>query len=324
MTTVEMQHLKVLKDPVPGSFSDVPVALAIGFFDGVHCGHRTVLEEAVRKAELLQGDAWVLTFNPHPLSVICPEAAPRLLTSLGHKCLLFEQAGMDGAVVMTFDESLRAMTPTAFFSRLRAVIPGLKQVVVGENWTFGNGKEGSVNVLKRMVDEHELGVSVMPPVLHDGQPISSTRIREAVLQGELDEVKTMMGRPFSVFGDVVHGREVGRMLGFPTANVDPHNEVHLPDGIYAAQADFAGKTYPAAAYIGDRPTFNNGDWVVEVFILDEELDLYDHEIEISFIRKIREDRAFSSLDALHQQIRRDIIQIRAVLADEAIAGMVKS
>ena len=305
--------MKIVRQLEQAVFGRGPVVLAIGFFDGVHLGHRAVLREAVRHALAIQGSAWVMTFDPHPLRGINPAAAPRLLTSPDHKCLLFESLGMDGCILMHFDRVMQQRTPEEFFELLALHIPGLARIVVGKNWTFGAGHQGDAVMLGTLANARGVQTTLVPQVVSGDGSISSTRIREAVLMGDLEQARAWLGRPFSVYGRVVHGRQVGRELGFPTANVNPHNEVHLPDGIYAARAILDGTAYPGAAYVGRRPTFGGTKWVVEIFIFDQQFDLYGREMEIAFIKKVRDDRAFADANALKEQITRDIDEVRRIV-----------
>lgn len=308
--------MKTIQQLERGIFSGAPVVLAIGFFDGVHRGHQAVLGEAIRHARDVKGEAWVMTFDPHPLSVINPTAAPRLLTSAEHKCLLFAEIGMDGCVLLPFDRQMQQQSPAAFVEFLAENIPGLNRITVGRNWTFGAGHQGNTDMLSALAEGCGIQTTIVPQVVSGDGSISSTRIREAVLMGDLEHARDWLGRPFSVYGRVVHGHQIGRGLGFPTANVDPHNEVHLPDGIYAAFAGFDGVRYPGAAYVGKRPTFGGNRWVVEIFILDQAFDLYGRDLEIQFISKVREDKTFPNPEALKDQITRDVDTVRRCLSRE--------
>ncbi|MDD4734500.1 MAG: bifunctional riboflavin kinase/FAD synthetase [Kiritimatiellae bacterium] len=312
--------MKVIRYPEQQLEDQGAVVLAIGFFDGVHLGHRAVLEEAVRRAREAGGEAWVMTFDPHPLSVINPSSAPRLLTSADHKCRLFEELGLDGCILMSFDRAMQQRSPEDFFHLLTEQIPGLLRIVVGRNWTFGSGHRGDTALLRSLAETRGIRISVVPQVISGDGSISSTRIREAVLMGDLEQARAWLGRPFSIFGQVVHGHKIGRELGYPTANVKPHNEVHLPDGIYAARAKLDGETYPGAAYVGCRPTFQGTAWVVEIFLLDQRFDLYGRDMEIQFLHKVRDDRAFSDAAALRAQITLDIETVRRLIAQQGCAA----
>lgn len=294
-----------------------PLVLAIGFFDGVHRGHQAVVARAVEEARRLNGEAWVLTFSPHPLKVIRPDSAPPMLTSTPHKLYLLKPLGIDGCILLPFTPELRDVSAEDFLERLRGSIPGLKHVVVGSNWSFGHERAGCPGLLEKTAAGYHVSVSTIPAVTHQGTPISSTRIRKAVTNGDLAKAAELLGRPFSIWGDVVEGRKIGRELGFPTANIDPHNEVHPPSGIYAVCAALGDTIYKGAAYVGSRPTFESdaSTFVVEVYLFDIELDLYGRELEVLFIERIRGDRTFPSPGELSVQIAEDIRKARAILAD---------
>jgi riboflavin kinase / FMN adenylyltransferase len=294
-----------------------PVVLAAGAFDGVHRGHQAVVEEARRLAGARGAQAWALTFDPHPLRILRPSAAPALLTSPAHKLLLLEQTGLGGCVVLPFTAELADVEPEAFIARLCQAVPGLVGLVVGSNWTFGHRARGNVHLLRQLAAGAGFEAVVVEGILWRGHPISSTRIRRAVRDGHLDDAAQMLGRPFSVLGPVVHGGKLGRKLGFPTANVRPDNEVRPPAGIYAVQASVLGRWLPGAAYLaGDDSADERHRDVVEVYLLDqpEGMDLYGAQLEIRFVRKMRDERRFTHQEDLMAQIARDIEDIRAALA----------
>ncbi|MBN1269193.1 MAG: bifunctional riboflavin kinase/FAD synthetase [Kiritimatiellae bacterium] len=292
-----------------------PIVLAIGFFDGVHRGHQAVIARTCDEARRLGGEAWVLTFDPHPLTVIRPDAAPLMLTSTPHKLRVLESLGVDGCLILRFTAELRSLEPGAFIEQLCGSAARLRHVVVGSNWTFGHNRSGSPEMLQSLAGKHGIASSVVPPVLLGGEPVSSTRVRQAIRQAHLPEAAEMLGRPFSVWGRVVHGDRIGHELGFPTANIDPHNEVHLPNGVYAVRAGLGEIQLAAAAYIGNRPTFQvpSRNWVVEVYLLDKHLDLYGQDVEVFFIQRIRPDRRFDTPDELKAQIARDVEETRQIL-----------
>jgi riboflavin kinase/FMN adenylyltransferase len=294
-----------------------PVVLAAGAFDGVHRGHLAVAAEARRLAAERGAAAWALTFEPHPLRVLRPAAAPALLTSLPHKLLLLERAGLDGCVVMPFTPALAAVEPEDFIARLRAEAPGLAGLVVGCNWTFGHRARGNVRLLRELAAAGGFEAVVVEGVQWHGHPISSTRIRRAVREGHLGEAAEMLGRSFSVLGPVVHGRKVGRELGFPTANVRPDNEVRPPAGIYAVRAVVRGREVPGAAYLaGAESADDRHRDVVEVHLLEPGAgaDLYGEQVDVRFVRKVREERRFERVEDLRAQIERDVAEVRALLA----------
>lgn len=298
---------------------DCPIVIAAGCFDGVHLGHQAVIQEAVRQADALAGEAWVMTFDPHPARVLNPNTAPPLLSSQETQFRHFEELGVAGVFLIPFTREFAGMLPEAFAEELTRRIPTLAGFVTGTDWCFGRRATGNVDWLRAYWQTRAIRVTGVDAVNYEGERISSTRIRHAVLAGELKTAAALMNRPFSVFGNVVHGRAVGRKLGFPTANIDVQNEVEPPPGIYAAKALVGGKSYQAAAYIGSRRTFHNigNERVLEVFLLDFEGRIYDHAIEVQFIEKVREDTAFESVELLKEQIEKDVARIRVLLGNES-------
>lgn len=291
-----------------------PVVMAAGAFDGVHIGHREVIGQAQGLARALGGQAWVMTFDPHPLKVLRPDAAPALLTSTPHKLQLLRGLGVDGCAVLSFTPHFAAVEPEPFLQDLRAAVPSLRAMVVGGNWTFGHRARGNAALLQRFGRAHGFDVQIVDGVAWGGQTVSSTRIRRAVAEGRLDEATAMLGRPFSMYGTVIHGTKQGRQLGYPTANVDPHNEVRPPPGIYAVRATVEGATYPGAAFLTAHPDPRKGPPdVVEVHLIDQDLDLYDRELDVAFVRRLRDEWTFNNVDALKTQIAADVAQARAAL-----------
>ncbi|MEA1927456.1 MAG: bifunctional riboflavin kinase/FAD synthetase [Candidatus Auribacterota bacterium] len=295
---------------------ELPLVMACGFFDGVHKGHQAVLQAARAEAERNKGKAIALSFSPHPRSVLDPAQPVRLLTTENQKIRLFETYGLDGCVLLKFSRIIREMEPEEFIHLLREKFPHLREIVVGRNWRFGAGNRGDTELLEKCAAENHLNVTVVEPVLWQEEPISSTRVRQAVESGELEDIEFMLGRPFRVLGDVTHGLQLGRRLGFPTANIQPEDKLLPPPGSYATYVDIDRKTFLSATYIGHRPTFNGngGEQFLEVFILDQDLHLYGKELEISFIKKIREEVKFDSPEELSKQIATDVEEARRILS----------
>lgn len=296
-----------------------PVVLAVGSFDGVHLGHQRVIGRAVEMARKAGGEAWVLTLDPHPLKILKPEAAPLLITSTLHKVRLIEALGADGCVVMPFTRELAAEEPDAFLKRLKQTVDGLCGLVVGENWTFGHRGRGDVALLKKLAPELGFEATVVEPVLWKNAAISSTRIRQAVAKGQLADARETLGRPFSILGTVVSGKRVGRQLGFPTANLDPHNEVRPPCGVYAVQVLVNGRRLKGAGFLAETreaPSTPSG-FVTEVHIMDFDEDIYGADIEVLFIEWIRAARHFDSRGALKKQIGLDVQKARELLEETA-------
>ncbi|MCO6399659.1 MAG: bifunctional riboflavin kinase/FAD synthetase [Verrucomicrobia bacterium] len=292
-----------------------PIVFAAGAFDGIHRGHQTVLARARDVAESMGGQVWVLTFEPHPLKVLAPEKAPALLTSTPHRLQLLRMQKADGVALLPFTRAFASQEPEGFIEQIHATVPALRAFVVGSNWTFGRAARGEVALLRKLGAKLGFEVHAMPGVKWDGALISSTRIRRAVVNGELDAAEAMLGRPFSIYGTVVHGTKLGRKLGFPTANIDPHNEVRPPPGIYASLALVDDREYIAAAFLTATPDPRKGPLdVVEVHLLDADLDLYDQDVNLRFIRKIRDEEKFEDLDSLKRHIAADVAAIRQLLA----------
>ena len=292
-----------------------PVLLAAGFFDGVHRGHQAIIRKIVSAARRERGAAWVMTFDTHPRKVLFPLAAPRLLTSTPHKLRLLKALGVHGCIVIPFTRSLAQREPQAFIAMLALAAPALRQIVIGRNWTFGRQGRGTPAMLKALAPCFGFKITVIPPVRWHGTVVSSTRIRTAVLAGRLAEAAGMLGRPFSLLGTVMHGHGLGRKLGIPTANLNPHNEVAPPDGVYIVRARWDGVDYPGIVNLGVRPTLalpkERPTRVLELHLFGLRRNLYGKAIEVTFLKKLRRERVFPSLEALQRQIRKDIERAQA-------------
>jgi len=290
-----------------------PVVLAIGFFDGVHTGHRKVIAATRARAKGLRGRAWVLTFDPHPLQVLKPAEAPPLLTSTQHKRELLSRLGIDGVVVMPFTRRLARVSPDGFVDLLKRCAPPLVEILVGTNWRFGRSGRGTPALLARLCRRAGIQVHVIQPVRKLGGPVSSTRVRREIMRGNLRGTETLLGRPFSVLGTIIHGHGVGRRIGFPTANLDPHGEALPPYGVYAVQARLGQRLRRGVLSIGVRPTFRRRGKVkpsFELHLPGLHRDLYGTNIEVIFHAKLRNERRFASVEALKKQIAKDIANAR--------------
>jgi riboflavin kinase/FMN adenylyltransferase len=300
-----------------------PRALALGTFDGVHAGHRAVIGRAVELARERGLGSAVVTFDRHPLAVVDPARAPRLLTANDEKVRLIAELGPDELIMLPFDERLAALTPAEFCEGLLAGGLKARVVVVGENFNFGAGGAGDAAQLRACGAANGYDVEVCALVTEHGEAISSTRIRRLLHDGELEEVREILGRPPSAAGVVVHGDKRGRTLGVPTANVDVEAGTIFPGrGVYAARALVGGTWYRAAVNVGHNPTFRSREAptthvTVEAFLLDFGGEIYDRVIRLDFLHKIRDELRFESTDALVAQMRRDITAARD-LADPAL------
>jgi riboflavin kinase/FMN adenylyltransferase len=283
--------------------------LAIGVFDGVHLGHQAVVKS-------LSGSRAALTFEPHPLAIIAPDRVPPRLTTLEQKVAYLRAQGAAAVVAVKFDEALRELSAADFVREIRRIFPDLQQVAIGQNWSFGRNREGNAARLAELAAAHGFKVNEIPPVLLDGVPISSTRIRDAILQRKFEEAARLLGRSYAVIGLVSHGEERGRLLGFPTANLTEVEQLLPPRGVYLVRARVAGNLalYPAVMNLGQRPTFtSNGIDSLEVHLLDFQADLYGQRLWVSNFTWLRDEQKFAGPEALKAQIAADIAKARALL-----------
>ena len=301
-----------------------PRALAIGTFDGVHVGHRAVIGQAVALAAERSLLGSVVTFDRHPLAVVDPSHAPRLLTPLTEKIRLIEELGPEELVLLAFDEGLAALTPAGFCDQVLAEALQARVVVVGENFNFGAGGAGDAAQLRTCGAAHGFETVALSLVTEHGKTISSTRIRRLLNHGELEEVREILGRPPSAAGLVVVGDRRGRTLGVPTANIDVEAGTIFPGrGVYAARVHVDGVWYRAAVNIGHNPTFRSKavettHVTVEAFLLGFSGDIYERSIRVDFLHKIRDEQRFDAVEELVAQMRRDIAAT-ADLQDPAFA-----
>lgn len=295
-----------------------PVVLAIGVFDGLHLGHRAVLERAQEEAHRVGGTAVPLSFDTHPARVLRPESAPLLLTASEHKLHLLHAMGFSHTLLLPFDQTLATTSADAFIQGLARAARPLAAICVGRDWSFGKGREGNLEKLATLgaqLNFREIGVS---EIHIDGEVVSSTRIRSAVALGDLGEAERLLGRRYSVLGEVRHGRALGRTLGFPTANLALINEQLPPKGVYAVRVRGGSLVGPreGVANLGTRPTIDStaSHPSLEAHLFDVSQDLYGQTLEIEFASFLREEHKFSSLELLRQQIQQDAIEARAFFA----------
>lgn len=295
------------------SAGDGGCSVAIGTFDGVHLGHRRLLELCVADARRHGRESVVLTFDPHPLQVLRPVAAPRLLMTPDDRAAHIAALGIDRLVMLAFTPALANEPPAEFVRRHLGERLQAKRVFVGFNFTFGRDGAGTPERLRALGKRWGFTVEVLPAVVCDGRPVSSSAIREAVMAGEMAEAAAMLSRPYYLPGVVVHGDGRGRTLGFPTANVAvPDALVRPRAGVYAVRLSYGEETAFGVANIGQRPTFHGSDTRLEVHLLDRSLDLYDQPVRVHFLRYLRPERAFASVVDLQEQIAADIRAARAL------------
>ncbi len=310
------RDIDLVAQPAGGS------VVTIGAYDGVHLGHRTVIDEVKRLAESMGAMSVVVTFDRHPAQVVRPESAPKLLTDLSQKLELLASTGIDATLVVPFDVDRATEPPETFVHDVLVKPLGVRAVVVGEDFHFGKNRAGNVAMLRELGKEHSFVVSGIDLVGNDGLPtdglkVSSTAIRQLLRQGETEAAATLLGRNHEVRGPVVHGDARGRTLGFPTANVAVPTEICLPaDGIYAGWFERPdGTILPAAINLGRRPTFYDDQpySLLEAFIIDWSGDLYDEPARVRFVKRLRAELKFDSIDALVAQMNLDVAEARQLL-----------
>ncbi|MEY3020123.1 MAG: hypothetical protein RLZZ272_1107 [Actinomycetota bacterium] len=298
--------------------------VTIGNLDGVHLGHQRLVGRAVGLAREHGLRAVALTFDPHPATLLRPERAPLLLQPIEERSALLRSHGIDHVEVVAFDRELAALEPDAFVTRILVERLGARHVVVGENFRYGRGAAGDVAALERAGSAAGFGVTRVGLVVAGGVPVSSTAVREAVASGEVERATTLLGRPFSLAGEVVAGDGRGRTIGVPTANVAYGAGLVLPaDGVYAGHARVVGASGPegpgAACVInvGHRPTFDGRTRTVEAHLLDVEPDLYGQRLSVTFEHRLRGEQRFDSAQALVERIRADVALARTRLSEGA-------
>jgi len=290
-----------------------PLFLAIGVFDGVHLGHQAVISTSAEHARIANGTAVVVTFDPHPEKVLRPDHAPHLLTATQHKIYLIRELGVNNLLIIHFDKQFAATEPEDFVEALVSYSKPLREICVGHEWAFGKKRRGNLDLLTKLGAHSNFNVVGIPPIKINGDVVSSTAIRGAVEKGDFDRAAEMLGREYTILGTVVHGDGLGKKIGFPTANLSAHNEQFPPNGVYATEARLKDGRYRGVINLGTRPTVSGGksERVLEIFLFDFNHDIYGREVEVRFLKFLRPERKFENLDALVQQIRRDVDEARS-------------
>lgn len=309
--------MKIIRDLSALKKEQGPIIFAAGFFDGLHRGHQKIIQDTIDKAGKLGGKAWVLTFDTHPMKILKPMSAPLLLTSNDHKLSLLARLDLDSCLLIPFTRQLADLEPRTFIRKLRSSVPALAEIIVGRNWRFGHKGKGDIVLLSGLAKELDFKVTILRPVLRKGEIVSSTRIRSEIFRGHLEEAAVMLGRPFSILGTVKRGRTIGRKLGFPTANLDSHNEMLPPLGVYAVHAILRNEVFNGVFNLGTRPTFKKkteNTLSLELHLLDLDDELYGENIEVFFVRKLRNERCFLTKKDLKRQIVNDIKNTRKLLS----------
>jgi riboflavin kinase/FMN adenylyltransferase len=297
-------------------------AITIGNFDGVHRGHGALVAAAAAWARPRAGRIVALTFDPHPARQLDPRRAPRTLTTLEQKHELLAGLGVQTLAVLPFTEAVASEPPEQFVREVLVGALEAKRVVVGEGFRFGHERRGDAALLRTLGAELGFEVEVVPPVLDDGRPISSSRVREALARGGAREAWALLGRPYFIDGQVVEGEGRGRRLGIPTANLETENEILPTRGVYASRCRLPdGAWVPAVANLGRRPTFGGTLPTVEAHLIGFEGELYGATVRLEFQARLRDERRFTGPDALVAQIREDVARARSLVTDHAAKGV---
>lgn len=287
--------------------------VALGTFDGVHRGHREVLHRTVARARELTLISLAVTFDPHPLEVLQPDRAPTPIVSLEEKTELMALARLDALVVIPFTQEFSLMEAEEFVAKILRGALKAREVVVGFNHRFGKGARGDSELMARLAREQGFVAHVVPPLILDGQIVSSSAIREALKVGDVRQARSLLGRPYTVIGRVFRGDERGRTIGFPTANLRPERALPLAQGVYAVRAEWENESADGVTNIGYRPTFGGSTLWIETYLLNFQGDLYDRILRLAFIERIRPEQRFENVEALKREIVRDIEAARKVL-----------
>jgi riboflavin kinase / FMN adenylyltransferase len=308
------EFFTIVRDLTPAS--DIPrgAVVAMGNFDGVHLGHRAVIAAALEMGAAHGRPALALTFEPHPRRFFSPTTPQFRLTDEAAKLRLLAGAGLAGAVIMTFDKARAGTTAHDFIHRDLIGRLGVSGIAIGYDFHFGKGRVGSPSLLAAEAPRLGIEVDVQPHVDVEERPVSSSAIRTALAEGQIDEATLMLGGPWFVTGEVIHGEKRGRELGYPTANIRLDNNCGLKHGIYAVRVGRGRARIDGVANFGRRPTFDNGAPLLEIFLFDFKDDLYGERLDVAFIGFIREEEKFSSIDALVRQMDNDSAKARMLLA----------
>lgn len=297
--------------------------VSIGNFDGVHCGHQAMLAALVARARQDNVPAVALTFDPHPIELLRPDAAPPRLTTIAHRAELLEQFGADCVIVLPTTQRFLTMSAEDFFQTIVRTELQARGMVEGPNFFFGRNRSGSITTLRGLCAAHQLKLDIIPPVIVDEQLVSSSVIRSLIEAGDLTESVRLLGHPYRLSGTVGHGAQRGRTIGFPTANlINPANLVP-GDGVYAATAVVQNSRFPAAVNVGPNPTFGESSKKIEVHLLDFNGNLYDEPLSIDLVCRIRDVQKFSSVDELRSRLQHDVDAVQSIVnsANPAKSGI---
>lgn len=289
------------------------LVVTIGVFDGLHIGHRFVIQQVLTEARKLKLPSAVLAFHPSPLAFLAPERCPPTLTTLQKKREILQQLGVEIAIFVRFDAVLAEMSPEDFVHTVLLEKLKARTVIVGYDWQFGKGRSGNATVLKSLGEQYHFNVQIVPATEINGLTVHSTRIREAISEGHLKLATQLLGRRYSIMGEIVKGEGRGSQLGYPTANINALEQMLPPNGVYAICAKLEGEPIDGVLNMGTRPTFEGVKFQIESHLFNFDQMIYGKEIEIIFIEKIRDERTFPNIEALVAQIGKDVESAKAIL-----------
>lgn len=305
--------MKIIRDLNQLTPPPVRTVATIGNFDGVHLGHREIFRRVVKQARELRGPATVVTFIPHPLKFLAPQRAPRLINTYAERERLIAASCIDTLVTLPFTAQLAAYSATRFVEEVLVGALGLRYLIIGYDYSFGKNREGNADFLREQGQRFGFEVEELAPIKTAGEVYSSTRIRELLLAGEVEAAATLLGRHFTLEGEVVHGAGRGRQLGFPTANIETEKEILPREGVYAVKVKRGEHLLDGVANVGRNPTFGANELSVEVHLFDLDEPLYGETLRLYFMHRLREERTFSSVVALREAIAQDAAQARELL-----------
>lgn len=303
-----MADIKSLQNPVA----------TIGNFDGVHMGHRQIFQKVKQAALALGGVSVVITFTPHPLKVLPAGKKLHLISTIEEKEVLLDTAGIDCLIEIPFTPQFAALSAREFVRDILVGLIGIKKLIIGYDYAFGRNREGNAELLRQLGKEYCFDLEILEQVGTGKTVYSSTNIRKMVEHGQVRDVVALLGRHFSMEGKVVHGHHRGKVLGFPTANVQTEKELIPKNGVYAVKVRMGGKIYDGACNIGPNPTFGDEAVAIEVFIFDFDGDLYGRDLRLYFIDRVRDERKFPDAAALQRAIADDVARCREILKEAAV------
>lgn len=308
--------MQLVRQPQDLRNSKRRVCLAIGVFDGVHLGHQEVIRRTCEDAARCEAHSLVVTFDRHPSAIVAPDRMPPMIQTSAQRLRALQSTGVEAVWLIPFDRQFSQKTGEVFVRELVREFPVLTSVSVGSDFVFGHRRSGNLALLRQMGSEMGFEANGLAPVVLDGEVVSSTRIRQAIAAGRMEQAGGMIGRPWALGGIVERGAQLGRKLGFPTANLDTSGMVLPPPGVYAVEATVDGKARLGVMNLGLRPTVDQEAAVLraEVHLLDFDGDLYGRELEVRVVEKLRDEQKFAGVELLKEQIARDIGQARALLS----------